>query len=321
MVSKQLMLNNIYKIKNIVQNDTTEIVSDNTNVQNTTQQSEPTDSFIRLIQQGYDATSYYYANSQKNAPLQNNFLNPAIFKINTTNKQKQTLPLAEKTHGLVFKETDILLLVSLILISGLAYIRISTKNYIKKLIASVFSFVYSRTLYNEHTKLLWIKDFVLLVVFYAGAGILATQILKDFYPESNKTGIDLYYLTPIIILGINLIYQFVVKIIGVLSGTSKLVSEYLFYFNNSLKFLGVFNLVVIFPLIFGPQESKIYIIYFIFFTYITTYLLRVYKILLDFLSNRFSLFYYILYFCALEIVPIMMLIKLFSTIVGTKFAI
>jgi len=278
------------------------------------------DSIVKLIEQGYDATSFFYVTWEKDATPTNTFLNPAIFKKAKTFKEQVTPDnLTNNNQQMPFKEADILLLVLLMLVSLVAYVRISTKDYIKKITASVFNFAYLRTLFNERTKLMWIKDAILLLIFYVSAGILTDSLVKTLGFSFPETDINIAISTTVIIFLLIFFYQLIVRILGYLSFTSRIVAEYLFYFNNLLKFLGIFNLIILFALIFGPEYSKIYLAYIIFFTYIIIYTLRVYKIFSDFLVNRFSLFYFILYFCALEIVPIMMLIKLFSTITGTKF--
>ncbi len=281
------------------------------------------DSIIKMIRQGYDATSYYFVQTEKTAPLKNYFLNPNYFsehnQISSTELKRDELKhnLSEQVR---FKQTDYLLLVLLFLASLIAFVRFSTHNYIKRISASVFSFAYSRTLYNERTKLLFVKDFILQIVFFISAGILAVHLALYFHLQ-DKTAIkpQVYIWYPLIIFSLVFMYRIFIRILGVLTYTSDIVSEYLYYFSNTLKFLGIFNVIVLFALLFGAQSAQIYIIYLSFFIYISLYIIRIYKIIFEFLTNRFSLFYFILYFCALEIVPIMMFIKQILMQSGTDF--
>jgi hypothetical protein len=276
------------------------------------------DSIIQQITQGYDATSYYYVQSENTAPIADYFLNPNYFPVHHAEIISETKNNLSNEFAL--KQTDVLLLVLLGLASLIAYVRFSTHDYIKRITVSVFSFAYSRTLYNERTKLLFVKDFILQIVFFISSGILALHFAFYFHLiDDNKAGAREYFLFPLIIFGFILFYRIFIRFLGVLTNSEGIVLEYLYYFSNSLKFLGIFNVIVLFALLFGTQSFQFYLIYLSFFVYISLYLIRVYKIFFDFLSNRFSLFYFILYFCALEIVPIMMLIKQISILSGTKF--
>ncbi|MCF6241445.1 MAG: DUF4271 domain-containing protein [Bacteroidales bacterium] len=281
------------------------------------------DSLIKMIRQGYDATSYYFVQTKKTAPLKDYFLNPQYFseqnQISTTELKSDSLN-SEFPEKFTFKQSDVLLLVLLFLASLIAFVRFSTHNYIKQITASVFSFAYSRTLFNERSKLLFVKDFILQFVFFISAGILAIHFSLYFHwLDENEITLKLYIWYPLIIFFIIFIYRVFIRILGELTYTSVIVSEYLYYFGNSLKFLGIFNVIVLFALLFGVASAQIYMIYLSFFVYISLYLIRLYKIFFDFLANRFSLFYFILYFCALEIVPIIMLIKQISVESGTNF--
>lgn len=281
------------------------------------------DSLVQMINQGYDATSYYFAQSKESAPLKDYFLNPLYFsernQRTSTEHKNESLALS-KSGKFSLNQSDVLLLVLLLLASLIAFVRFSTHNYINRIVASVFSFAYSRTLYNERNKLLLVKDFVLQIVFFVSAGILLVQIMDYFHLfDEKEISSQMYYFAPVIIFLFVISYRIFVRILGALTYTSGLVSEYLYYFSNSLKFLGIFNVIVLFALLFGTPSLQVFIIYASFFVYVSIYLLRIYKIILDFLSNRFSLFYLILYFCALEIVPIIMLIKQISNNTSINF--
>jgi hypothetical protein len=278
---------------------------------------------IHRISEGYDATSYYYVQSSNTAPIADYFLNPNYFPLRRTeitSETKNSENYGISSNKFALKQSDVLLLVLLGLAALIAYVRFSTHDYIKRITLSVFSFAYVRTLYNDRTKLLFVKDFILQIVFYISSGIFAIHLAFYFHLiDDNKAAAAMYFIFPLIIFGFILFYRIFIWFLGVLTNSEKIVFEYLYYFGNSLKFLGIFNVIVLFALLFGTQSFQIYLIYLSFFVYISLYFIRLYKIFLDFLSNRFSLFYFILYFCALEIVPIMILIKQISILSGTEF--
>ncbi len=273
------------------------------------------DAFIKKIKKDFDATSYYYSNNTQEVPIAPYFLNPKLFSVNKLSKQDiNTVSSNDKSaNNFSFKQSDILLFLLLFLASLLAYIRINTNYYIRQISVSVFSFAYSRTLFNERTKLFLFYDVLLLLVNFFTSGILIQMLLSYFgYKNSAIPDFLSIIYTALLVIILFSIYQILVRFIGMLSNNANIISEYLFYFNNSLKFLGIFNLIVVFILLYTTENLRILVIYFIFFVYISVYFIRIYKIFLDFLRNRFSLFYFILYFCALEIIPIMILLKHFS---------
>lgn len=278
---------------------------------------------IQKIKQGYDATSYYYQQSDSFAPIAGYFLNPDYFPQHYTEISGQSLK-AENSLNLSnefkLKQSDALLLILLGLAALIAYVRFSTYGLIKRISISVFSFAYSRTLYNEHTKLLFFKNIILQTVFYISSGILLVHLGLHFH-FFNETAVSLstYLLAILIILTLIVFYKVLVWLLGILSDSKEIVLEYLYYINNSLKFLGLFNVIVLFVLLFGVSYFQIYLVYIIFLIYLIVYVIRVYKIFYEFFRNRFSLFYLILYFCALEIVPIMMLIKHITILSATEF--
>ena len=278
-------------------------------------QSPKKTNILQLIEDGYDATSYYYTNWQKHVPLSNIFLqHKALYK--TTTVQKEPVK-TQKVNNTFFKESDILLLILLLLLGLIAYVKVNTKDYIKKISTSVISFAYSRTLQNEHTKIYLLKDWILLFTFYISSGVLIVQVLSYFNIDlqySNK--ILSYFYISAIVFGLSNIYQIIIRLVSMLSFNVKPVLEYLFYFNNLLKFLGIFQIIILSALLYAPENSRIYFIYLIIFTYLIISLLRIYKIFYDFLTNQFSLIYFILYFCALEIVPIMVLAKTIIKLLG-----
>ena len=278
------------------------------------------DALIVKIEAGYDATSYIYSLSGDPVPLTDHFHNPAYFKevITPTKTNKQTIIKAENP-GFGIGETDFLLLSLIILLVLIGFVRISGKSYLQRIMSSMLNFSFSNMLYNEKNKLFQLNDLILMFVYYISSGIFILAVFEylDIPIEADKRFLIYLSLISIIFILINA-YKIVIISIGVFLEKSKLFSEYLFYVNNLLKFLGILTVVLLFGILFAPENSKFIFIFIIIIAYAITYITRAFKIISDFLTNQFSLFYMILYFCALEIVPIVMMGKLVFEVYQNK---
>lgn len=106
--------------------------------------------------------------------------------------------------------------------------------------------------------------------------------------------------------------HFVCLVTGVLSGHREVFSEYLINIYQSYRFSAIlifFIIILIFYTTFLPVG--------IFFTFGIVligllYLIRITRLLIIFLNRKISIFYLILYLCALEILPLLVLIKYFT---------
>lgn len=283
-------------------------------------QENEKNSLVKKIEDGYDATSYIYSVSGEAIPLTDNFLNPAYFnelstanksrKLSTATNNKSIKPYSDTGFGI--DEYDFLLFGLIVLLALISFVKVSGKSYLQRIMSSILSFSYSHMLYNERNKLFQLNDLVLLFVFHISAGLLLVSIAEYF---SITIATDNKFLIYLGCIGIAFVfihtYKLILRFIGGFLLHYKVVSEHLFYVNNILKFLGILNVIVLFGILFAPENSKALFIFTIIFLYIIAYIIRVFKIISDFLTNQFSLFYLILYFCALEIVPIMIIGKLF----------
>lgn len=288
--------------------------------------SNQKDSLIKLMEQGYDATSYIYSIAGGPVPLSDMFLNPDYFKLynnkeSTSIKPDHSNKATVNNSGSLFTQTDYLLLVLLMLAGAIGFVRISTKNFINRLFSSVISYPFSRIPYNERNRLFNLNDLILLSVFYISTGIVFVVLFDYFKVELIEINKLLIYFVSVLSVFVAIqIYQFLVYLIGVFVGERKYSAEYLLYFNNIFKFLAILNVAILFGILFAPENTQLVFVLLILFIYLIALGLRVYKIISIFLQNRFSLFYLILYFCALEIVPILLFGKLFLGLFQYKIA-
>jgi hypothetical protein len=132
------------------------------------------------------------------------------------------------------------------------------------------------------------------------------------YNQILPSGFNRILIWLILLAGIMLAagIRFVIcKITGLMSGTTDLFREYLFgvyqFYRFSAIFLYLLILLICYTFFFPPNTG------FMAGTIIfgTLYLIRILRLFIIFLNSNISIFYLILYLCALEILPVLIIIK------------
>lgn len=266
-----------------------------------------------------DSSGVFYSQHNENLPLEKNFLK--IEYINFSQNQTDTVKYYDKEKiaqksgkslSFTLQYTDFVLIVLIGLFSLLAYIRLSGRNYFNRLIMSVRNYTYSVSFYREKNLALVLYKNLLSFIFYASTGLLASVIVEYFnLPVFNQDKILQFLILTGIIFILVILNRLLVRLGGFVFAKNRIASEYLFYYGNLLRLVGIVFLILNIGLFFINQKSEFIFIYIALFVALITYLVKVIRILIIFFNNRFSLYYLILYFCALEIIPVVLLIKLF----------
>lgn len=96
---------------------------------------------------------------------------------------------------------------------------------------------------------------------------------------------------------------------GSLSRTGDLFSEYFFSISRSYKLMGIVLMIMNFFISYLVSIPDSYLIFLSFSIIAIIMFFRLIRLVYLFLKRRFSLFYMILYLCALEILPALILLK------------
>ena len=204
--------------------------------------------------------------------------------------------------------------VTILIIFGLvilAFIKYQFRRYMSDTFRSVFSFRRSMRLFEESRDTVWQAVFLSNFFFTYVTGIfislsfpiLGAKPLWDNYTFSIlffsvATGL-IYFLKARIwnILGV----IFNVKML------SKLYIHNMFLYNRNTGFI-IFPFVAILPYI---SENFAHVLLFcIIFIFVIFYLIRLFSIFQIIHDQNVSVFYFILYLCTLEILPVLILIKI-----------
>jgi hypothetical protein len=220
--------------------------------------------------------------------------------------QKET-GVAEKSNPAWY------LIIFLLVLAQLARVRLYYGKFFTPVFYSLVSYKTENNLYrNKNTPFIRFS-FGLNTIFFLIAPLFFLQV-ADFFEISilNYSPVINY----LILIGIFIIWYFtkyiVLQLIGYISFTQRLFDEYFFSFSLSVKNIALFLIPVsIFEAYIDTGTNHIFIILGLGIIGLV-YLLRVFRLLYLFLIKRFSVLYGILYLCALEILPILILVRILS---------
>jgi hypothetical protein len=186
-------------------------------------------------------------------------------------------------------------------------------SFAKQLQTIVQSFFSNRILnnLNKEDNLFTSWPFLLLFIQFGFTVGLFLYLVSQFYHISFPgTGFQFYISISVLIVVLYILKIVILRILGHLFNVQKPVNEYvtilyLSYFNLSLVFIPLVIAFALSPLKYGP--------YYIAISFVLLCIIFAFQFIragINILSHhRFSKVYLFLYFCALEICPILILIK------------
>jgi hypothetical protein len=265
-----------------------------------------------------------------NIPDSNNFL----FHIPETrthfkNKQKQTVFNKKQTEAtgtlktsseireiprqkeksVVHSDWITFILIFLFLLIG--WSRLFFKKYFHNLIRSFHFYKYAQILYNESNSITIRSAISLNINFFIVGGLFVFQALHYFNPQLiHFEGIKEMFFYSVILLIWYAWNYLMTRFTGITFQKREAFNEYFQNYNLYRKIFGL----VIFPIVvaiqFTPEEIKLVLIYTGFLLFGIVYLMHILRGLQIFMKKNISLFYLILYLCALEFLPILVWLKL-----------
>jgi len=138
--------------------------------------------------------------------------------------------------------------------------------------------------------------------------VLLTIIWYDLLPFEGKKFTYLLLSFAIIISSFT-IRHFICIIVGNMSGEKEVFREYLIGIYYTYGLAGVFLIIIIVLILYTAFIPLKYLFYIGFSVIALMYLIRVFHLFLIFINRHASIFYLILYLCALEILPVVIIVK------------
>jgi len=203
--------------------------------------------------------------------------------------------------------------ITLFIICGWVLLTIIKYNFGKNLleaIQSFFNFRQAMRMFEERRESDWQASFLSNVLYIWTSGIFIT-IAFPFFGAAPLWG---NYILSVLFFSAATGLLYVLKaliwnllgIVFMVQTFSKIYIYNMFLFNRNTGLL-IFPLVTIIPFVTG--EIMPYIIYSVIFAVALSYILKLLRIFQIIYGLNISVFYFILYLCALEILPLLLLIK------------
>ena len=185
------------------------------------------------------------------------------------------------------------------------------RKYLGQLFESIVYRFASNKLFNDkniHSQRLAI---MLDVLFILSFSLIADQIAKRFqlYTSLGKFEYIIFLVSCSFLLALRFFRWIVFKLSALFSNHQSFFSE--LYISSSLytRILGVFLLPFVFLITYSTGLIATILLYISVFSIFIMLILRTISMFKVFIVRGFSIFYFILYLCALEIAPLLVILK------------
>jgi hypothetical protein len=238
------------------------------------------------------------------------------------NSVKNTSALISKTEQINYLESNLRLVpgmnwLVIVLLSSLfifSWIKKLYQKYLLQIVGAAVNYQVANRLFRERNVLFRNVSFGLYLIFGLNFGLFIYYLI-DYTGTSQilpqKFNSMLIYSA--IVLFIYTIKSSTNKIIGYIFIAQEEFAEYSHNVNLFNKNIGLFLFPVVIAYPFIDEKLQPIILYFGMGMLIIMFLMRSYRGLQIIIRKGVSIFYLILYLCAIEILPVLLLLKLSST--------
>ena len=257
-------------------------------------------------------------NRDTNISLQNKILSDTIIADSIQNINTETVeikPIGEKGKLITTTQNDWMIPICLLGLILIAIIRFSFGKYLYRVIDSVLNYQSSTNLFLEKNMRNLRGSIFLNSLFFTNISLFIVQYYNYFWNVNTDKVSFAFYVSAL--LGLCILYLgkiIIVRSIGYIFNGSKEAKEYLhtiFIYNKNLAMI-LLPITLSVPFIAEYASSFLLnagiIIGLIFF------LLRLFRGIKILFRKHVSIFYMILYLCALEILPLLVIYKLLLSI-------
>ncbi len=220
-------------------------------------------------------------------------------------------PIVRKSSSPLQKYNDWLSVFLIFSVVVIGFLRISSMKFLRELFNSAFYSQAASKMYSSVNIRNSKPSFILSVLFFVNAGLFIFEALV-FYRETifGQEGFSLLIIVWVILIVYDVIKGLLYRITGFVFETSFLTGEYLFNASMLSKVFAILLLPIISVIPFVniwivPNLLKLDVGMFI-----VLYIWQLFRGMKIFFQNTFSVFYMFLYFCALEILPLVILYKI-----------
>ena len=226
----------------------------------------------------------------------------------TTKAPKEIIKPKFITERIQFDWITILLIASFLI---LGWVRLFNKKYLGSIIKAVVSYSESNTLYRDKNALMVRASFLINILFISNIAIFVIHFKQFLKIESTDfDGYILYFILFAGFVGFYILRAISSYFIGSLFLKQKVFSEYFHNVNIYTKNTGLILFPLIIALQFIAYKYLGLIIYIGISIIVALYVLQLLRAFQIIIRNNVSILYMILYLCAFEIIPFLIIYKL-----------
>lgn len=226
-------------------------------------------------------------------------------------KDVKPYPTAKKEQ---FDWITILLVVSFGLIG---WLRLFHKKYLLSLLKSTIIYQEAYSLYRDKNSLMQKASFVGNLLFVSNVSLFVVQLSKIFQLQwVDMPEYELYIMAAACLTGLYIFRAITTGFIGFIFLKQQLFSEYFHHVHLYTKNIGLFLFPVVIALQFLTYDYLDFFVYIGFGIFFVFYLLQLIRSFQIINRKNVSIFYMILYLCAFEFAPFLILYKMFSTLIN-----
>nr|WP_320117794.1 DUF4271 domain-containing protein [uncultured Marinifilum sp.] len=227
----------------------------------------------------------------------------------------QVRPLGEEGNLIHKPQNEWMIGVSLFLLILMAISRFSFGKYLFRVFDSVLNYQSSNNLFLEKNMRNLRGSIFLNTLFITNISLFLVQYFNCFFsPENTEIPFTSYLYTLVGIMGLYLGKIITIRSIGYIFNGTKEAKEYLhtvFIYNKNL---GIILLLITLSVPFIAEFSSALLLNVGLIIALIFYIFRLFRGIKILFRKHVSIFYMILYLCALEILPLLVIYKLLISI-------
>ncbi|HSH50221.1 MAG TPA: DUF4271 domain-containing protein [Bacteroidales bacterium] len=213
-----------------------------------------------------------------------------------------------------FDWITILLMVSFVLFG---WLRLFHKKYLLSLLKSTISYKEAYSLYRDKNSLMQRASFVGNLLFVSNLSLFAVLISNFFHLQwVDVAEYELYLIVFACLTGLYIFRAITSGFVGLVFLKQQVFSEYFHHINLYTKIMGLFLFPVVIALRFLTYDFIDFIIYIGFGIVLILYVFQLLRSFQIINRKNLSIFYMILYLCAFEFAPFLILYKMFLTLIS-----
>ena len=209
--------------------------------------------------------------------------------------------------------TDWLTIVLLLALVLFATVRRGWSKYLENLFHSVVNYSTANRMFREQNYSFQHGAFRLDIYFYLVFSVFLFQLIRFFRIDVSFQNYQLYILILAGVWFFFMLKKFLYKTTGFIFENSGETSEFLFNLDNHVRVAGLLIFPMVAVISFSSFNSLGIPVYFGILLVSAVYFLLLFRGFMILLKKQFSILYLFLYFCTLEILPLVLVYKFLVT--------